>query len=112
MERDERRARGGRASPDLPVPRSRPIHGGGIWAREKLTAEVVSGRSLTVARSRTSGGKRRDGNISAPKLFVGLGIALRTAQSDSPAALYEITAPRCDIDPAPLPAALVCRSFA
>jgi hypothetical protein len=39
MERDERRARRG-ASPDLPVHRRKPIHGGRFWARREPAAKV------------------------------------------------------------------------
>ena len=46
--------------------------GGRFWAGTCLAAQVAR-------RSRASGGKRRDGNISAPKLFMGLGIALTIA---------------------------------
>jgi hypothetical protein len=45
MERDERRARRG-ASPDLPVHRRKPIHGGRFWARREPAAKVFSAGSV------------------------------------------------------------------
>jgi len=49
MERDESRARGGRASPDLPVHRKKPIHDGHIWASGNLRAPGRYHRTHTLA---------------------------------------------------------------